>query len=240
LSAETCLTARDRPIGPGWTASSLISKQLLVGSIVSVGTDFRNVEIGDVVPVEVPPMHMRPLWAFGEARWHIVVAKPQKEDAVVDWLTRADVYAFYPVRERRKLNQFGKQVVREVKYLPGYVFARFPGPAAQARVLASPAVSRVIATSAGLWGIVQPERLRRIYEMRPRTDEDDAAREKIRVAQGLKPGDRVRPLSGMWDGAGAVEVIGIRSKGKVVVSLPMFGAEVPVELSPENYEPVLA
>lgn len=160
----------------------------------------------------------------GPARWYGLVVPPQREGAAEAWLALRGVYSFHPVKSRT-VKIRGKCIRRESRYLPGYVFARFDGSIIWHRVQASPFISDAIRLSSGQPATLNPNDLKGIYAMRHR---DEAEADAERQARTIRPGDRARILSGVFEG-NEVEVCEIRS-GEAVLRLTMFGDCVPVRI----------
>lgn len=167
----------------------------------------------------------RPIFErHGEARWHALVTQAQREDEAEQWLHLRGVYAFHPIR-RKATRLRGKVIERKKRYLPGYVFAHFPGPAIRHRVLDCPFIASAVTMQSGEWGILRPADLRKLYAMRDldRAQEADRRAERKR-ARRIRPGDRVRILSGLWYEGQETEVIDVQG-GMAVVRVHMLGGE---------------
>lgn len=165
------------------------------------------------------------IFTAGAPRWHALMTAPQAEAKAEAWLKARGVYSFHPVT-RRVVTIRGKAVSRVSRYLPGYVFARFPGEMVWHRVHACTHVHDCIRMASGQPGILRPDDLTALHAMR---DRDDEAREAQRHAAMIRRGDKVRVLSGLWSGQ-QTEVIAIRN-GKAIVQLTMFGADREVEVA---------
>lgn len=122
---------------------------------------YLSIAPGDVLP----PVARADLVNDGPARWHALRVAPQREDQAEDWLRRRGVYAFHPVL-RRVVVRMGRRSEQQRRYLPGYVFARFPGVAVISRVMACPWITGAICLSGGEWGILDPQDLRAVHAMR--------------------------------------------------------------------------
>jgi transcription antitermination factor NusG len=164
----------------------------------------------------------------GPRRWHALLVMPQSEARVEMWLARHGVYGFHPVLMVRR-RQGVRVVAHARRYLPGYVFARFDGPARPHAILAHPDVRGAICRADGSWGVLAAQDLRAIHAMR---DQDrsrvlaaHAARKKRMAAVSLCAGApalfRAGPLAGQ-----VAEVIELRPDGGAVVRLRLFGAEI--------------
>lgn len=167
---------------------------------------------------------MTPIFTVGAPRWHALMTLPQAEATTEAWLKARGVYSFHPVT-RRVVTIRGKKVSRTKRLLPGYVFARFPGIMAWHAVKGCVHIAGCIRMASGEPGILRPDDLTALHAMR---DRDDEEREAQRRAAIIRPGDKVRILSGLWSDE-QTEVIAIRH-GKAIVRLTMFGAEREVEV----------
>ncbi len=186
---------------------------------------YEGVSIGDVVCFRGD----RPaIYAPGPARWYALRTRPQREDQAEAWLSLRGVYAFHPVR-MRQVTRAGR--VREYarRYLPGYVFARFPGEPLAHAVLTCPFVVGALARQGGDWGILDPHKLQAIHSMRRVDTQAMAAREaeraRRRARAALRPGDRVMFRAGVFAGHPS-EVVDLCADGAIRVRLNLFGREV--------------
>jgi transcription antitermination factor NusG len=157
------------------------------------------------------------IYTPGPARWYALIVRPQAEGKAEAWLQVQGVHAFHPVTYRT-VRVRGKAVTRTSRYLPGYVFARFPGEMIWHRVAANNHVADCIRMASGQPGILRPSDLTALYAMR---DRDEEARQRERHARAIRPGNTVRILSGIFEGA-ETEVVEIRA-GKAIVRLTLFG-----------------
>jgi transcription antitermination factor NusG len=160
------------------------------------------------------------LFIPGPARWYGLIVAPQREAASVGWLSRRGAYGFYPVRHRI-VTRRGKPVRIESRYLPGYVFARFPGWIVWHRVQESPLITDAIRLASGEPATLDPGDLKCIHAMRHRDETEDRARAE---AARFRRGDKARIMSGVLAGQ-EVEIGEIRS-GSAVLRIAMFGGEV--------------
>jgi transcription antitermination factor NusG len=193
--------------------------------------DFRAVSVGDVVPGLGGGAGG--LFLPGPGRWHALRVAPQREDQVEHWLGLRGVRAFHPVL-RRVTRRCGREQAYDRRYLPGYVFARFPGEALVHRVLACPWIGGALCRSGGDWGILEPGKMRSIYAMRKldaaQREAQAAAKARAREARQLRVGDgamfRAGPLEGMTG-----EVVALSAAGGATLRLVLFGREnlVPVD-----------
>jgi transcription antitermination factor NusG len=194
--------------------------------------------IGD--RVDGPAPDRAALFVPGARRWYALRVAPQSEDRVEGWLRRRGVYAFHPVLIRR-VRQRGH--LREVarRYLPGYVFAAFPGQPWAHMVCAHRDILGAICRADGQWGALDPEGLRAIHKMRAIDQQNlDALKsEKVRRRQAMvvRAGDsalfRAGPLAGQ-----PCEVVEIEAQGGAVVRLQMFGGQVLTRAEPHDLVPV--
>lgn len=160
----------------------------------------------------------------GDSRWYGLIVMPQKEHQAEAWLALRNVYSFHPVKHKTvKIRGKAKRI--ESRYLPGYVFARFPGPIIWHRVQDSPFIRDAIRLSSGAPAVLNPDDLTAIYAMR---HVEDAEAEALRRARTIRPGDRAAILSGVFSGH-EVEVTEIRA-GNAVLRINMFGGEVPATI----------
>ena len=176
------------------------------------------------------------LCQHGEVRWHALLVAPQKEDQAEAWLQRRGVYAFHPVTER-KVRRAGK--VREYyrRYLPGYVFARFPGRAIVHDVVACPFIQGALMTAYGTWGELHPGELRSLHAMR-KVDlqlkaADRLAERQRRRSRNLQKGDRALFKSGAFVDH-TCEVVELLADGGVKVRFKLFGRDVLTSTDEQN------
>lgn len=163
----------------------------------------------------------------GPPRWHALRVSPQREDQAEDWLRLRGVYAFHPVL-RRVTTRMGKRVEHQRRYLPGYVFARFPGAAVISRVMSCPWITGAVCLSGGEWGVLDPQALRAIHAMRATDRKARAAaaeaaelrRRRRIVLPGQAAMFQAGPLAGQ-----SCEVIEIDAQGGARVALPLFGQQ---------------
>lgn len=184
--------------------------------------------LGDIEQHDPDRWDRQPIYrggAFaGHPRWHGLMVRPQREAATVAWLELRGVYAFYPVTAKRRIVR-GKPLEYESKYLPGYVFARFPGRAIINRVMACPFISGALTVESGAWGIIRPLDMRKLHAMR---STDAQQQEQKAQAAKIQKGDRVKVLEGLWQEGQTVEVIEVRA-GKARFKIHMFGADIEAE-----------
>jgi transcription antitermination factor NusG len=160
----------------------------------------------------------------GDPRWHALIVIPQKEQATEAMLARHGVYSFHPVTTRT-VRIRGKRKTVQSRYLPGYVFARFPGPVLWHKLVASPLVADAVRHSSGWPAALMPGDLERLHAMRAM---DEAEAERQRQAKMIRRGDRVRILSGAFEGE-EVEVMSL-ANGAVHVRMCILGSELPVQI----------
>lgn len=160
--------------------------------------------------------------------WFALRVLPQREDQAEAWLRRRGVYAFHPVLMRRSVV---KGRVREYprRYLPGYVFARFPGAPVVHRVVACAFITGALALQSGEWGRLDPRDLRAIHAMRKvdaaKESAAAAAKARRRQAVALRPGDAALFRGGPFAGL-RCEVAALSGDAGVVVRIAMFGGDV--------------
>lgn len=186
-----------------------------------------NFQIGQTLALE-HDWGARQIFEEGKPRWHALTVPVMKEAAAEAWLKRRGVYSFHPVKGKTVFIK-GKAIERKRRYLPGYVFARFPGQPIIHKVLASQFISGAISFKSGVWGILSPDDLRGIHTMR---DVDHEAETAKRSASLLSKGDRVRVLGGLTgDDDQEVEIVELTTDGRVKFKLRLFGTDVPAETS---------
>lgn len=172
----------------------------------------------------------------GSARWYALRVAPQREDQAEAWLRMRGVYAFHPVLPR-KVKRFGKVCEYQRRYLPGYVFARFPGEPVVHAVTASPFITGAITMADGRWGKLDPSGLRAIHAMRRVDEAAEAARRADRARQrrasAVRAGDSAMFRSGPF-AAFCCEVVELRADGGARVRLNLFGREVVAQAAPRD------
>ena len=159
----------------------------------------------------------------GQPRWHGLIVRPMREDQAEGWLEQRGVYAFHTVPERKRVIK-GKQRRYVSRYLPGYVFARFPGHAIMHRVTSSMFIRDTIRLSDGRPAVLDPRDLRQLHAMR---EVDQEQRDAAKRAKSIRKGDRVRIMTGVMAGQ-EVEVLDL-SNGRAKFMVRMFAADVPAE-----------
>lgn len=184
---------------------------------------YRDLRIGDVVGVRAGA---RPIYGLGAPGWFALRVASQREDQAEAWLRQRGVYAFHPVLMRRTVI---RGQVREYprRYLPGYVFARFPSAPVVHRVMGCAFIAGALALQSGEWGRIDPADLRSIHAMRRVDEATEAARRALnkqrRQAVALRAGDaalfRCGPLAGM-----RCEVVTVDGPAGLTVRLSLFGA----------------
>ena len=151
--------------------------------------------------------------------WHALSVKHQHERTVEAALKHKGFEAFSPTyRTRRQWSDRTKEI--EQPLFAGYVFCRFAYPA-KARILNTPAVSRVVEFGGGP-AIVPDAEIAAVRAV-------VAAGQPMRPWPQLKPGDRVRVERGPLRG---VEGILLREKDAVelVVSVELLQRSVAVQV----------
>lgn len=164
----------------------------------------------------------------GPVRWHALFVSAQKEEQAEAWLARRGVYGFHPVTTR-KTRRAGKARQYHRRYLPGYVFARFPGEAIVHAVTACPFVHGALSRTDGSWGVILPKDLRSLHAMRKLDEEADRSRRsaerKRRRDAVVKRGDAALFSSGAFAGH-RCEVVELLANGGARVNFSLFGREV--------------
>lgn len=176
------------------------------------------------------------LWGDAAGGWYALRVAPQREGFVEAWLARRGVQAFHPVMQRQSVVR-GRPRVWYRAYLPGYVFARFPGAPVVHRVLALPHVVGALTLRGEDWARIAPADLRALYDMRQvdadLTDARAAQLARQRAARALRPGGGALFRGGPMAGT-RCEVVEIRGAGEVRVRLTLFGGEVIASASPSD------
>lgn len=189
-----------------------------------------GLSIGDVVPAGCGPVTV---YVAGPARWYALRVSPQREDQAEAWLSRRGVYAFHPVL-MRKVRRMGK--VREYarRYLPGYVFARFPGAAVPHRLIGRCGITDALRCSDGSWGVLEPSDLRALHAMRKVDAETEEQRRAIRAAdrraETVRAGERALFHAGPFVGTYCEVVELLPADGTAKVRLRLFGADMVVQV----------
>ena len=190
-----------------------------------------GLSIGDVVRAGDG---LAAVFGAGPARWHALRVTPQREDQAEEWLKGRGVYAFHPVLMRR-VRRMGKSRDYARRYLPGYVFARFPGEAVPHRLVGRCGIVGALTCSDGSWGILEPADLRALHSMRnvdARTDEERRAlRAAIRRSEKVRAGERALFRDGPFAGAHCEVVELLPEGGTARVRLRLFGAEMTIQAS---------
>lgn len=182
--------------------------------------------LGQRVALDRPPGE-RAITGVGDPRCHALIVRPQTEDSVEDWLASHGIDGWHPV-EKRLVVVRGRRVTRTRRYLPGYVFAEFPGPVIWHRVFERGLVVDVVRMRSGRAGRLSPADLVALRQMR---SIDAAAQARIEQARRFNVGDSVRIAAGPLEGE-ECEIVAL-GHGEAIVSLRMFGGlrEVSVSLS---------
>ena len=181
---------------------------------------------------QIVPHKPRQIIADGDPRWHCLFTRQQSESAAVKRLAALGIEAFYPVTERQVTNR-GKTRVIQSRYLPGYVFARFPGdPVWHELWPACTFITDVLRLRSGSPGIIRQADLTNIMAMRATDMEQDRARK----ARSLIRRGRVRLRAGPFEGQ-VVELHTLTSsRGKFTI--PLFGSAVEGEANLSDMEQV--
>ena len=170
-----------------------------------------------------PELTRQPLYLDGPPQWHCLRVMPQREDDCEAWLDRRGVYAFHPVTVRYETHK-GQRIKRVSRFIPGYVFARFPGRINWHAVHASPLVADAIRMRDGrIAALAECD----LTALRAMSDRERRERERKAAAQMIRLGDRVRVSAGPFEGAD-VEVITLKA-GRARFEIRMFGIERMVE-----------
>ena len=184
--------------------------------------DSEGLQVGDYVLDE----GRAPITVPGTAGWYALRVAPQREGFVERWLGLRGVTGFHPVL-RRRVVRFGRPRESVTRYLPGYVFARFPGEPIPHAVQALPHILGALTARDGHWARILPSDLTALYEMREKDEQIDDARAaaaaRRKAAAALRSGSgalfRSGPLAGQ-----PCEVVEISGTGDVRVKLHLFGA----------------
>lgn len=169
---------------------------------------------------------MTPIYTPGPSRWHCLTVPPQGERRAKQWLDRRGVYSFYPVEERTR-HRLGRQTTAERPYIPGYVFARFPGAPWWHLIMGDGHVYDVIRyTGAEEPAWLVEASLSSLMDMRSRAE---LLEEKRRRGMTIRKGDRVRIRDGVLAG-NVVEIVELRAT-RGVFRMGLLGlAEQEIEL----------
>lgn len=184
----------------------------------------RPLSIGDRLP---PASGRVSLVTPGTHGWYALRVAPQREGWVEARLKLFGVKAFHPVLTRTVVRKgVRKRLVQ--RYLPGYVFAHFPGWPVIHEVLAVPHVLGALTVQSGDWAMIAPWDLRALYDMRAvdagMRDAAAAEAAKRKAARALRPGGGVLFKAGPLAGQ-TCEVIEIAGAGDVRVRLRLFGGD---------------
>lgn len=172
------------------------------------------------------------LFEDGPPRWHCLVVSAQRETHAERWLDLRGVYSFHPITERYKVIK-GKRRRFVKRYLPGYVFARFPGDIITHRVVGTPFIRDMIRLSDGRPACLNPHDLRQLHAMRDIDTQQQNARAE---AKRIRKGDRIRIVSGVLAGT-ETEALEL-SNGKVHFTIQMFSADQEATASLSDIEKV--
>ena len=181
------------------------------------------IHIGDV-----SKLTRQPLYQDGPAQWHCLRVMPQREDDCEAWLDRRGVYAFHPVTVRHETVR-GQCVKRVSRFIPGYVFARFPGRIVWHVVKDSPFVADAIRLRDGrIAALAECD----LTALRAMSDRERRERERKAAAQMIRLGDRVRISAGPFEGHD-VEILSLKA-GRATFRIRLFGGDIPAEVALEN------
>jgi transcription antitermination factor NusG len=161
--------------------------------------------------------------------WYALHVHPQQERSVSGQLAGAGIEAFYPhlVTEKKDPHSKGGKRTTELKFFPGYTFARFD-LLDKTPVIAIPQVVSILG-----WG----------RHAAPIDDLEIAAVKLIVSFPALAPlpcafvsaGDRVRVRRGPLQGLEGY-VCYSKSIARVIVSLPMLARSISAEVDAESLE----
>lgn len=192
---------------------------------------------GDAIRWGASPALFTPGLEDDPPQWFALRCRPLLEERATLQLKDRGVTAFFPV-VRRKVTVRGRPQERRQVFIPGYVFARFPGRPAWRFVLDRENPSRlivdVIRRASGEPGLLREADLATIRAMvaaeEERLAEERRAREiAAQVARApLRPGDLVR-LPGMEGVEG--EVVALTARGGHKVRLTLLGSTREVEVT---------
>lgn len=185
--------------------------------------DMDGLQVGDVVLDGQRPAIFR----AGDPGWYALRVAPQRETFVERWLFLRGVMGFHPVLTRRVVSN-GKPRKQTTRYLPGYVFARFPGAPIIHAVQALPHILGAVTAANGSWAQLVPADLLALYGMRDLDSDIEEARKvsamQRKRASALQAGKgalfRAGPMAGV-----ACEVVEIAGNGDVRVRLRAFGSD---------------
>ena len=177
------------------------------------------------------------IFTDGPKQWYALRVVSQREDHAEQWLELRGVYAFHPVTTRR-VRRCGVLREHHRRYLPGYVFARFPGCPVEHAVLASPFITGALSFQAsGEWGALDPSQLQAIHAMRRKDAEDRATRKaeaaRRKRASLVRKGDSAMFRSGPLSQY-PCEVIELRADGGARVAFRLFGRDVVADAIAED------
>jgi hypothetical protein len=161
-----------------------------------------------------------PLFHPGPPRWHALRCAPLREEVARRHLIDHGLTdAFFPTRVR-KTTLRGKPVTRRTLFLPGYLFALFPGEPVWHRLIEGDPrrlIRGVLCRTSGEPGVLHEDDLRDLAAMTDRAEREEAER---REAARIHVGDIIR-LPALDAEA---EVVAIQGKG-VQVRLRLFDRE---------------
>lgn len=172
-------------------------------------------KIGD----QAPPRIRLPIVARVTVRqWYALRVYPRREAKAKAWLAERGIYAFFPTVARYRVSR-GRQITRERAELPGLLFAGFPGAPVWHRLFGSPYVRDALRTSSGAPGILHPDTLVRLKDMRSRSDRLE---EQRLDAANIRPGCKARVIAGPfadWQ----VDVVQITTEGTAMFTIKLLG-----------------
>jgi transcription antitermination factor NusG len=184
-----------------------------------------NFKIGQTVESAAP----RPrLCLPGKSRWYALTVTLRGEARAQAWLRRRNVYSFFPVFRRSRVNRFTKAKSEyEVPIATGYLFAKLPGDPLWHEVKASRFVRGVI----GHNGQPVPLSAASVKGMHGLRGTLKAEQERLAAARQIRTGDRVAITQGPLAPLDVVEVTSLARDG-VRVRFGLLGKdEIEVTLS---------
>jgi transcription antitermination factor NusG len=177
-----------------------------------------------IAPIRLPEVAAAP--AIPDTRhWYAVYTYPQHEKAVAEQLETKSVEAFLPtLPSRRQWKDRSVEIARPL--FPGYVFTRI-ALKERVKVVTIPSVVRILSFNG------QPAEI------------SDQEIESVRLCVGggvaleshpfPEVGERVRVISGAFEGVGGI-VVDRKSKWKIVVSINLIHQAVALEIDSGHLE----
>lgn len=163
--------------------------------------------------------------------WYALRVKPHKERAVNKRLQEQEVEIFYP---EVRVNPKNPRAAKKKPYFPGYMFLRADLDDVGANTLNWMPGTLGLVTFGDIPAVV-PDNL--VHELRTRLAEIEAAG-GLKL-KGLEPGDRVRIVSGPFEGYEAIFDTTLPGKERVQVLLAFLSSHPqPIKLDAEDIEKV--